>query len=107
MRARKSTPQMLNSTQVRWLGALLLSVQLPQAYSMPLWAAFVGMALVLGRIWLQGRPVVERERVLARMPAYVLGLFALAAGIGVRLTYGIFLGRDPCVAFLFVLVGIK
>jgi len=74
---------------------------------MPLWAAFVGMALVLGRIWLQGRPVVERERVLARMPAYVLGLFALGAGIGVRLTYGIFLGRDPCVAFLFVLVGIK
>src|SRR4051794_24605821 len=107
MRARKSTPQMLSSTQVRWVGALLLSVQLPQAYSMPLWAAFVGMALVLGRIWLQGRPVVERERVLARMPAYVLGLFALGAGIGVRLTYGIFLGRDPCVAFLFVLVGIK
>ena len=107
MRWRKSAPQMLKSTQVRWLGALLLAVQLPQAYAMPIWTALLGLALVLGRIWLQGRPVVERERVLARMPAYVLGLFALGAGIGVRLTYGIFLGRDPCVAFLFVLVGIK
>lgn len=98
---------MLTSKHVRWLGALLLAVQLPQAYSMPVWTGLVGCGLVLFRIWLQSRPVIERERVLARLPAYVLGLFALGTGVGVRLTFGIFLGRDPCVAFLFVLVGIK
>ena len=35
------------------------------------------------------------------------GLLALVAGVGVTWSFGYFLGRDPCVAFLFVLVGIK
>ena len=83
---RKSAPAILTTKHVRWLGALLLAVQLPQAYYMPAWIALVGCGLVLSRMWLQGRPVVERERVLARIPAYVLGLFSLGTGVGVRLT---------------------
>ena len=43
----------------------------------------------------------------ARIPSWALVLFALAIGFAVRKTYGYFVGRDPCVAFLFVLVGIK
>src|SRR4029079_15619861 len=43
----------------------------------------------------------------ARIPSWALVLFALAIGFPVRKTYGYFVGRDPCVAFLFVLVGIK
>ncbi|MDQ6619424.1 MAG: DUF3488 and DUF4129 domain-containing transglutaminase family protein [Pseudomonadota bacterium] len=103
----RRTPTPLTPRQVRWLGALLLAVQLPQAYYMPLWVSIVGPSLVIFRIVLQGRAVAQRERVLARLPAYVLSLFALGTGIAVRAQYGEFLGRDPCVAFLFVLVGIK
>ncbi|HZQ60801.1 MAG TPA: DUF3488 and transglutaminase-like domain-containing protein [Casimicrobiaceae bacterium] len=104
---RVRRPLFLDTRQVRWLGTLLLAVQLPQAYAMPVWIAIAGMALVVFRIWLQSRSVMERERVLARIPPYVLALFALATGLAVRQSFGIFLGRDPCVAFLFVLVGIK
>ena len=34
-------------------------------------------------------------------------MFALAIAFAIRKSYGYFVGRDPCVAFLFVLVGIK
>jgi transglutaminase-like putative cysteine protease len=43
----------------------------------------------------------------ARIPAWTLALFAVAAALVIRQTFGYFLGRDPCVAFLFLLVGIK
>ena len=43
----------------------------------------------------------------ARIPSWALALFALATGVALRTSFGYFCGRDPCVAFLFVLVGIK
>jgi transglutaminase-like putative cysteine protease len=42
-----------------------------------------------------------------RIPAWALGLGALAAAAGVHSSFGYLLGREPCVAFLFVLVGTK
>src|SRR6185436_20672048 len=39
--------------------------------------------------------------------SWVLGLLAVVTAIAIREHFGYFIGRDPCVAFLFVLIGIK
>ncbi len=109
MKRAKRVPvrALLDSTQMRWLGALLLAGQLPQAHHLPFWTSLIGVGLVVFRLWLQKLPLAERDRMLARIPSYVLALFAIGIGVALRQSYGIFLGRDPCVGFLFVLVGIK
>src|SRR4029079_3582878 len=43
----------------------------------------------------------------ARIPSWALALFALAAAIAVTQSCAYFLGRDPSVAFLYILVAIK
>ena len=43
----------------------------------------------------------------ARIRRWCSALLALVAAVAIRASFGYFLGRDPCVAFLFVLVGIK
>ncbi|MEP7061503.1 MAG: DUF3488 and transglutaminase-like domain-containing protein [Betaproteobacteria bacterium] len=94
--------------QIRWLGAMLIAAQLPQAPHLPLWIATFGITLVALRLWLAGRDAARRHTVSARIPSWALVLFALAAAWFVRLSYGGHLaGRDPSVAFLFILVGIK
>ena len=42
-----------------------------------------------------------------RVRRWLLPLLALAVAIGIRVSFGYFLARDPCVAFLCALVGIK
>ena len=100
----KGTP--LSPSQVRWLGALLIAALLPQMPYVPAWVAGAGMMLVGLRFALLARDRL-RGGAAARIPAWALGLFALAAALVIRQTFGYFLGRDPCVAFLFLLVGIK
>jgi hypothetical protein len=39
--------------------------------------------------------------------SWVLGLLALVTAIAIQQSMGYFIGRDPCVAFLFALIGIK
>jgi hypothetical protein len=39
--------------------------------------------------------------------SWVLGLLAVVTAIAIREHFGYFIGRDPCVAFLFALIGIK
>ena len=60
MRAPRAPLALLNGSQVLWLGALLLAVQLPQAYYMPAWVAVLGMLLVVLRMVLQRRPLGAR-----------------------------------------------
>jgi transglutaminase-like putative cysteine protease len=97
----------LKPPQIRWLGALLLAAQMPQAVHLPLWVALFGAMLVALRFALLRRDRVRPAAQPARIPSWTLALFALAIGLAIRQSYGYFLGRDPCVAFLFVLVGIK
>jgi len=98
----------LTLPQIRWLGAMLIAAQLPQAPHLPLWIATFGITLVALRLWLARRDVTMRNGALARIPSWTLVLFALAAAWFVRVSYGGHLiGRDPSVAFLFILVGIK
>ena len=93
--------------QVRWLGALLLAAQLPHLPSLPAWVAASGALLVAMRLVLLSRERIETGAPPLRIPSWVLGLGALAAGAAVRLSFGYFLGREPCVAFLCMLVGVK
>ena len=97
----------LTASQTGCVGALLLAAQLPQAPHLPIWVAATGVALVLLRLALLRR---DRARPLtppARIPSWALVLFAVAAAFAVRASFGYLVGRDPSVAFLFILVAIK
>ncbi|MEP7329671.1 MAG: DUF3488 and transglutaminase-like domain-containing protein [Betaproteobacteria bacterium] len=97
----------LTSTQTRWIGALLLAAQLPQAPHLPIWVAVTGVLLVVLRLALL---LQDRSRPLsapARIPSWALVVFAVAAAFAVRTSFGYLVGRDPSVAFLFILVAIK
>jgi transglutaminase-like putative cysteine protease len=93
--------------QMRWVGLLLVAAQLPLVATVPRWVAVFGIALVGVRFAL-----LRRERLRSSGPAMLaspllLLAAAVATGIALRFHFGYFAGRDPCVAFLFVLLGIK
>jgi transglutaminase-like putative cysteine protease len=96
----------LTLAQVASRGLLLALAQVPQAPHVPLWVACIGLALVGVRLVLEWR-AHRRGRSFPHLPAFVLALAAVAIAFLIRKTYGYFVGRDPCVAFLFALVGIK
>ncbi|MEO8345557.1 MAG: DUF3488 and transglutaminase-like domain-containing protein [Betaproteobacteria bacterium] len=98
---------LLDSHQIGWLGALLLAAQLPQAPHLPIWIAAMGILLVVVRLVVLRQ---DRQRPHApppRIPSWTLVLFAVAAAFAVRASYGYLSGRDPSVAFLYILVAIK
>ncbi|MBX2826408.1 MAG: DUF3488 and transglutaminase-like domain-containing protein, partial [Gammaproteobacteria bacterium] len=89
---------------VGWLAALVLLAQVPHYLHLPWWISFLAALLVLFR--LQG---LNKPALLHSHWKTTLGV-ALAAGLSafvLRYHYGYFLGRDPCVAFLFLLVSFK
>ena len=107
-RANRAQPrQLLSPAQVTWLGAMLLIAQLPQMLFVPVWVAGFGMMLVVVRLALLRRDRARPDATPARIPSWALALFAIATGVALKTSFGYLLGRDPCVAFLFVLVGIK
>lgn len=105
-RAQPTGP-LLTAQQTRWVGYLLLAVQLPQALYMPAWVALLGLGCVAFRLALQRAGPVRERLVLRFVPSWALGILAIATAYLLHVSFGYFLGRDPCVAFLFVLVGIK
>lgn len=110
VRARRTAPPAsptLAPNQIRWLGALIVCTQLPQAPHLPLWIAVFGIALVGLRLLLMRSDRARPDAPPARIPTWTLVLFAIAAALAVRASYGYLVGRDPSVAFLFILVGIK
>ena len=87
------------------LATLLLLVQLPHLQHLPLWVSLSGATLVGLRLVLLKKPDnTFLGRVLS--PAGVT-LLAILCALLIRADYGYFLGRDPCVAFLFFLVAAK
>jgi transglutaminase-like putative cysteine protease len=98
--AAPATP--LARTQLAWLGALVLLAQLTVASHVLPWIAGAGAALVLIRF------VLSPDRLPStRLRRVLLPVLALALAIAIRIKFGYFFARDPCVAFLYVLVGIK
>jgi transglutaminase-like putative cysteine protease len=108
-RSRAATPSadILSPVQVRWLGALLVAALLPQAMHLPLGIAGLGLALVALRVLLISQRRARYFAALANLPSWTLAVFAILVAFGIRQWYGYFLGREPSVAFLFVLCGIK
>jgi transglutaminase-like putative cysteine protease len=100
-------PTPLTAMQVCWLGALLLAAQLPQLGDVPQWVAALGLALVAARLLLLRGKQPGGTTAPLRIASWMLALLAVSVGLGVKASFDYFLGRDPCVAFLFVLVGIK
>ena len=97
----------LSAAQIRWLGVFLLAAMVPQAPFVPIWVAGFGIMLVALRMLLLQRDRTRADAKPARIPSWALALFAVAAGFAIKGSFGYFIGRDPCVAFLFVLAGIK
>ena len=97
---RPSLP--LTRRQLGWLAALVALAQVPLWPHLRLWIVVAGSGLVAARMLLpaDGPPP-------ARLRRWLLPVLALAAALGIRWDFGYFLARDPCVAFLYVLVGIK
>jgi len=105
MKAKKLPDPPLSRAQTGWLAALLLCAQVPLWGDVLPWIAVAGTGLVLARL-----VSAFRGRDHARVPLWrrwMLPVLAVATAIGIRLQLGYFLARDPCVEFLFVLVGIK
>lgn len=87
------------------LAVLLFLVQVPHLLHLPLWVSFFGMTLVALRLALLRKPDDRFLKVLCSPVSVTL----LAAGstLLIKMDYGYFIGRDPCVAFLFILVAAK
>jgi len=105
--ASRRDVDMLSPLQIRWLGILLVCAQLPHAINLPLWIAVFGVALVVVRMRLATRDTARPGAAPARIPSWALVVFAVITAFLVRASYGYLVGRDPSVAFLFVLAGIK
>jgi transglutaminase-like putative cysteine protease len=99
---RTTTGAPLARTQLGALAALLLCAQMPLWAHIDRWIAVAGTALVVARLVFP----FDRNN-LRNLRRWLLPGLALAAAIGIRAEYGYFIARDPCVAFLYVLVGIK
>lgn len=91
--------QALGRNTRRILGTTVLMAQLPLALHLPWWISLPGMLLVLLKVL----PAFDRDLV---KPLFMTPLVLLAA-FGIIFHYGQFFDRDPCVAFLFLLVGFK
>ncbi len=109
LRARPGNPPggSLTPTQVLCLGVLLLAAQLPQAPYLPIWVAVAGSLLIIVRIALLRGDHARPQSSPARIPSWALVIFAVAAAVAVRWSFGYLVGRDPSVAFLYILIAIK
>ncbi len=97
-KARDSRP--LNKRTIQMLGLTVLLSQLPLLLHLPLWLTLPGIGLAVAKI----RSDVQHKPLL---PATLTLIFVLLAVIAVFAHYGYLFGRDPCVAFLFLLISFK
>ena len=96
---------LMDARTLHALAALLVLVQFPHLRNMPAWVSASGLLLVGARLCLLHYPAHRVLRVVLS-PLSVTALAALSAFV-IRWDYGYFVGRDPCVAFLFILVAAK
>lgn len=95
----QSTQSLADST-TRLLGATVLLTQLPLLIHLPLWICLPGALLVLLRVV----PSLQRR---VQLPAIAMTPLVLLGAVAIVMHYGQIFARDPCVAFLFLLVGFK
>ena len=100
-----STTEELDSRTIRALIALLFLAQLPHVLHLPLWVSLLGAGIVSMRFAALRHP--DKRYLKRLLSPLAITAVAITAAIVIRLQYGYFLGRDPSVAFLFLLVAAK
>jgi len=85
---------------LKMLGITVLLSQLPLLLHLPLWLTLPGIGLVFAKMRMgqQTKPL---------LPPTLTIVFVLLSVIAVFAHYGYLFGRDPCVAFLFLLLSFK
>jgi transglutaminase-like putative cysteine protease len=99
-RLNGSSSPVLDARVLRVLAALLILAQAPQVFRLPVWLSCLGIGLVLTRIALL-------QRGLSAPKSWWLIPVVIAGGYAIRLHYGYFFGREPGVALLFLMAGLK
>ncbi|NND90306.1 MAG: DUF3488 domain-containing transglutaminase family protein [Granulosicoccus sp.] len=87
------------------LATLLLLVQIPHLLHLPAWVSLSAATLVGLRLMLLRKPDVRWLTPL--LSPISLTLMATASAVFIKLDFGYFIGRDPSVAFLYILVAAK
>jgi transglutaminase-like putative cysteine protease len=90
----------LADSTIRLLGVTVLLTQLPLLLHLPLWICLPGALLVFVRVV----PSLHRR---LQLPAIMMTPLVLIGAVAIAAHYGQIFNRDPCVAFLFLLVGFK
>lgn len=85
---------------VQMLGITVLLSQLPLLLHLPLWLTLPGIGLTVARYKSKNfnKPLLPQNLTIAFVLLSVMAVFA---------HYGLLFGRDPCVAFLFLLLSFK
>lgn len=87
------------------MAVMILLAQLPHILHMPVWISAFGVGLVATKWWsIHHLGNLKLNWFLSSHAAVFWGVLG---GVLIKLHYGYFIGRDPCVAFLFLLVGCK
>lgn len=84
----------------RLLGITVLLSQLPLLLHLPIWLSLPGSGLVLAKL------MATPDKPFAPPPAITI-VIVLCSAVAVFFHFGHLFGRDPCVAFLFLLLGFK
>ncbi len=95
----------LSIATVPWLAALVMLAQMPHYLYLPWWVSLSGATLVVAGVARWRHPDARLLSTLTN--GWSLTIAAAVAAVLVKLQYGYFVGRDPCVAFLFLLVSFK
>lgn len=101
----KTWPLLDDQAAIQSLAVLLILAQVPHMLHLPLWISATGVGIVALRLFAQKKRTHRRYRLLFSGPSIAILALSLAALI--YLNYGYFIGRDPCVGFLFLLVACK
>jgi len=101
----QSSSTLMSPRTIHALAVLLILVQLPHLLHLPVWVSVVGAWLVLARLQL----LRNRHGKVLRILLSPVSVTLMAAGSAflIKADYGYFIGRDPSVAFLFILVAAK
>jgi len=103
--SRKPTNSSLDSRTLLALAVVLLFVQLPHVFHLPFWVSLLGISLIALRLLYQR--VCHSKPLSILLSPITLTSIAAATALLIRVDYGYSFGRDPSVAFLFVLVAAK
>ena len=105
LHANKDTAKLhLDKRSLYALAALLFLSQLPHLLHLPFSVGVLGLGIVALKLVAFHRSTLLFSTLLSPISMTII---AFSGAILVRFHYGYFMGRDPCVAFLFILVSAK